>query len=179
MQTASEEEEGALSKDEMKLVHCCIRNNHEELKSLLDEGVAIGCRDEKGSTPLHLAVRFGSKECVDILLRDGANAKLVDGDGATPLWVAVNHNNADLVAALLSTGCCPNATHPLTGKLLLELALEADTTAHAVVPQLIKAGANPRLANREGVTPYEIARKQRSRAFALIADAALEILLQR
>ncbi len=45
---------------------------HLSIPVLLNAGVSIECRDDKGHTPLMRAVRNGDKAAVDVLLRAGA-----------------------------------------------------------------------------------------------------------
>ncbi|CAB0040320.1 unnamed protein product [Trichogramma brassicae] len=49
--------------------------------------VEVDARDKKGRTALHLALRRGSQDAVESLLRNGADPNSADANGSTPLHV--------------------------------------------------------------------------------------------
>ena len=59
------------------------------LEELLEtEAALVHARAADGSTPLHLAARFGQRGAAELLLEFGADAGARDGDGRTPAEVA-------------------------------------------------------------------------------------------
>ena len=157
----------------------CVKNNADELTRLLDGGADIACRDEAGRTPLHVAAWFGSSRCVGVLLRHGANPSGHDSSGTSPLATAVQRNAADIVQMLLTDGCDAREVHPKSGRTLLDIAVECDASGAGAVSALLAAGADPRAKNEDGTTAYMTARRLKSRAFPIVADAALSSLLRR
>ena len=61
-----------------------------------------------GLTPLLFAVREGALECVQVLVKAGADVNQTSVDGSAPLLVAVQNGYYDLAAFLLDHGANPN-----------------------------------------------------------------------
>ncbi|CAB0033811.1 unnamed protein product [Trichogramma brassicae] len=55
----------------------------------------VSARDKLGNTPLHLALRFGNRDMVEWLLRNGADPNSANKKGLTPLHVT--YRNYDLL----------------------------------------------------------------------------------
>ena len=82
-----------------------------ELEKLIAEGANVNVRVANGSTPLHYALRFYSKENKDfarILTDNGADVNARDEKGSTPLINAVRSEDVETVRLLLSKGANPN-----------------------------------------------------------------------
>jgi ankyrin repeat protein len=60
---------------------------------LLTSGVKVNAQDNEGNTALHLAMH--SKQCVEVLLKNGANPHQQNVDGLTPLLYALTHGKKD------------------------------------------------------------------------------------
>jgi ankyrin repeat protein len=60
---------------------------------LLTSGVKVNAQDNDGNTALHLAMH--SKQCVEVLLKNGANPHQTNRDGLTPLLYALTHGKKD------------------------------------------------------------------------------------
>src|SRR5262245_21020228 len=59
-----------------------------ELKAVraqLDAGVDVNVRDADDNTPLHLAAIYAGPECVELLIKQGADVNAANKLGATPL----------------------------------------------------------------------------------------------
>lgn len=61
----------------------------------------MDAEDELKCTPLHLACKKGSEECVGLLLRSGANIMASDNRKWTPLHYAAYNGHARTVNVLL------------------------------------------------------------------------------
>ncbi|KAG6492593.1 hypothetical protein ZIOFF_047558 [Zingiber officinale] len=81
-----------------------------------------------GSTPLHLAARGGSLDCVHTLLAWGADLLQRDSSGRIPYSVAIKHNHG-ACATLLN----PSAAEPLVWPSPLKFISELDPDARALL----------------------------------------------
>ena len=78
----------------------------EELESLINAGVDVDCRNEKGATALYFAAKHGNLLCVKLLVKAGANVELgVFGTGMTPYLIAVKYERLDVMTELADSGC--------------------------------------------------------------------------
>jgi len=79
-----------------------------DLKDLLARlQPAFGCKDEKGNSPVHLAVRYRTYHDVRALLEAGFPVNVRNQVGDTPLMVAVCRGDVTLVDLLLMRGADP------------------------------------------------------------------------
>jgi len=76
-------------------------NHQNVVSSLLESGANMEAKDEHHCTPLHLACRKGSQECIELLLRQGSNIMAVDNRDWTPLHYASYNGNPRAVNFLL------------------------------------------------------------------------------
>jgi len=60
----------------------------------------VNARDERGSTPLLEAARYGHNDICRILIAAGADVKAKDHDGKTALMLAVQGNHDEVVRVL-------------------------------------------------------------------------------
>ena len=95
---------GATIKDEAKLLHMLAlapkSSRVEDLKQILPYVTNVDAFDEEGRTPLMMACLGDSLECVDILLKAGANPLKKDAKGKTALSYALANSSPELVKRL-------------------------------------------------------------------------------
>ena len=79
--------------------------NTDMVKSLLSSpGADVNAIDERGSTPLLEAARFGHEDISRVLLAAGANLIAKDKDGKTALISAVQGDHDEVVRVLKQAG---------------------------------------------------------------------------
>lgn len=123
---------------------------------LLSKGADPNAADAGGRTALHLALVGGHLDVVRILLDKGANPDAPLTNGRTPIHVAVEEGLRKSLRVLLECGGAhPDAVIPSSGQTALHLA--ALRNDKATVKALVRAGANPRVRNRRGATPADLA----------------------
>ncbi|HEX2523362.1 MAG TPA: ankyrin repeat domain-containing protein, partial [Terriglobia bacterium] len=106
-------------------------------------------KDAGGSSVLHHAAAFGTKEILDLLLSQGADVNARNGRGATPLHWAVSDEARTRL--LLEKGAAINSQTD-SGRTPLYLA--ASQSDHdSVLRLLLDKGADPNLATLNGRTP--------------------------
>ncbi|XP_023316094.1 ankyrin-1-like [Trichogramma pretiosum] len=132
----------------------------EQLKKI----VAVDARDKSGNTPLHWSLTDGCKRFTAIcLLAKGADPNLANAEGSTPLHMIFKSDDDDL---MLEVFCYYNDTRNQLvlvnvrdelGNTPLHYAVQAlNLETQHDVRYLLKRGADPNLANREGLTPLQI-----------------------
>ncbi|CAN1156446.1 Ankyrin repeat domain-containing protein 2B, partial [Linum perenne] len=78
--------------DDESVVHNCA--------SVGDAGAQVDALDKNKNTALHYAAGYGRKECVALLLENGAAVTLQNMDGKTPIDVAKLNNQHEVVKLL-------------------------------------------------------------------------------
>jgi ankyrin repeat protein len=79
--------------------------NTDMVKSLLSSpGANVNATDERGSTPLLEAARYGHEDICRVLIAAGANLKAKDRDGKTALLLAVQGDHDEVVRVLKQAG---------------------------------------------------------------------------
>ena len=87
------------------LFRATIEGNTDMVRSLASSpGVDVNATNERGSTPLLEAARFGHDDICRVLIAAGANLKAKDNDGKTALMLAVQNNHDDVVRVLKQAG---------------------------------------------------------------------------
>ncbi len=109
--------------------------------------------DELQSVPLlSLTAAYSRKILLPELLARNANVDAPDGMGSTPLMYAVDHNDRDILLDLLTARADVNHANKI-GNTALHLAVAQKNAVNCAL--LLDHGANPNLANAEGLTPLD------------------------
>uniref|UniRef100_A0A3B3WTK2 Uncharacterized protein n=1 Tax=Poecilia mexicana TaxID=48701 RepID=A0A3B3WTK2_9TELE len=128
-------------------LHLAAKNNqHECLKRLLQERLAVDCTDSIGRTPLHHAIS-GCLSSTETLWDFKANLDVRDDDGATPLLLAAQLSRVELCVFLLGRGANAN-TQDNQGRSALMLACESESVE--TVAALLRGGASTQLVDQLG-----------------------------
>lgn len=87
------------------LFRATIEGNTDMVKSLVSSpGADVNATNERGSTPLLEAARYGHDDICRVLIAAGADLKAKDNDGKTALMLAVQNNHDDVVRILKEAG---------------------------------------------------------------------------
>ena len=79
--------------------------NTDMVRSLVSSpGADVNARDERGSTPLLEAARYGHDDITRVLIAAGADLKAKDKDGKTALTLAVQGDHDEVVRVLKQAG---------------------------------------------------------------------------
>lgn len=113
-----------------------------------------------GQTALALAAYSGGEQCVQTLIKAGANVNAVQDDGASPLMICARNGHVACVKALLKAGANANAQSGL--KQYTALMAAALNKHAAVVRMLVAAGARVDLTSRSGKAALDYAKEVRS-----------------
>ena len=149
---------GCASTPEEKLRTAAMDGYLIRVERLLIDGVSPQAADERGMTPLHLAVKNGHREVVAFLLDHGALMDQIRQDGVTPLFLAAQEGRRDIVALFLEKGAEVN-TQARVGSVTL-LHLGAYRGDQDMVILLLKHGADKNARMSSGERPVDFARQQ-------------------
>ena len=79
--------------------------NTDMVKSLIaGQSADVNATDDRGSTPLLEAARYGHEDICRLLLAAGANLKAKDKDGKTAMMLAVQGDHEEVVRILNQAG---------------------------------------------------------------------------
>ena len=118
---------------------------------LLDGGVDVNQKDNKGRTAFHLATLNGHEAMVPLLLSRGANLDAIDNGSKTALHLAVDAGNEHLTRLLLERGASHEIANSSGDTPLLSAVKNA--VGVSLVRCLINHGANTKAKDTDGRTP--------------------------
>ncbi len=131
------------------------RGRMEAVEAILRQGANTEFRNKWGDTALLFAARTGSLEKVKAILDAGAVVDAGNQSGQTALWLAFEPEELDLaiIELLLARGARVNQTDTVGGVTPLMRAAWRGHAASAAA--LLKAGADTKIRDREGLTVRE------------------------
>eukprot|EP01103_Thecamoeba_quadrilineata_P002806 TRINITY_DN1267_c0_g1_i1.p1 TRINITY_DN1267_c0_g1~~TRINITY_DN1267_c0_g1_i1.p1 ORF type:complete len:757 (+),score=148.79 TRINITY_DN1267_c0_g1_i1:340-2271(+) len=138
------------------LYHCAAQANLVGLGLLLEKGVRTEARDYgTNTTALQRACVDGDVECVELLLKYGADVHARDGEGVTCLHCAVKSGNPRCVAALIDQHNFP--VDIVDARRRTALFWAATEGQRDIITTLLDRSANSTLADSAGMTPLMVA----------------------
>lgn len=79
------------------LHQCCIDDNEEMMKLLIEFGANVNAEDSEKWTPLHAAATCGHLHLVKYLIARGANLLAVNADGNMPYDICEDEKTLDCI----------------------------------------------------------------------------------
>ena len=149
-------------------------NKVEVARVLIAAGADVNAKDSIQDSPYLYAGAEGRNEILKMTLAAGADLKSTNRYGGTALIPAAHHGHPETVKILLATAIDKDHVNNLGWTALLEAVLLGDGGAvHTeIVRLLVEAGANPNIADREGVTPLGHAKRRGFAGMVRILAAA-------
>ena len=139
------------------------RANHVEIARLLiAAGADVNAKDDIRDTPFLYAGAEGRNDILRLILATGkANLDDTNRYGGNALIPAAHHGHPDTVRILVGAGLDIDHVNDLGWTALLEAVILGDggQTYQEIVGILLDAGADVAIADRDGVTPQEHARR--------------------
>lgn len=152
-----------------------VRNNHLAVASrLIDAGANINAQAANQDTPWLLAGALGRTEMLRHMLPKGPDFSIRNRFGGNALIPACERAHVDTVAFLVTTPIDVNHVNNLGWTCLLEIVILGDGgPRHVEVTKLVLAtGADPNIADRDGVSPLQHAHRRNQREVAALIEAA-------
>jgi ankyrin repeat protein len=149
--------------------------DHVEVASVL---VALGADpdaiDDRSDTPWLVTGVTGSVAMAEILLTADPDLTIRNRFGGISIIPASERGHVDYVRWVVTTGIDVNHVNNLGWTALLEAVILGDGSEHyqQIVAILLAAGADPNLADNDGVTALEHARARGQDVVAAILDRA-------
>ncbi len=152
-----------------------VQNNHLTAATrLIDAGANINAQAANQDTPWLLAGALGRTAMLRHMFPRGPDFTIRNRFGGNALIPACERAHVDTVAFLLTTPIDVNHVNNLGWTCLLEIVILGDGgPRHVEVTKLVlAAGAKPNIADRDGVSPLQHARRRNQREVAALIEAA-------
>ena len=150
------------------------RNRIVVARFLIQEGADVNAKDFIQDTPFLYAAAEGRIEILKLVLVADPDVNDVNRYRGTALIPAAHHGHVEAVKLLLNTRINKDHVNNLGWTALLEAVILGDggPTHTEIVRLLVEAGADVELADRDGVTPLEHARRNGYDAIARLLEGA-------
>lgn len=136
----------ATNEDGLTPLHqCCIDNNTEMLRLLLDYGAYVNATDSEKWTPLHAAATCGHLYLVKILISRGANLLAVNVDGNMPYDLCDDEETLDCIEAEMSR-------RGVTQELIDETRASTENQMLKDLMELVARGEDLEHPDKQGAT---------------------------
>ncbi|MDR6874483.1 ankyrin repeat protein [Bosea sp. BE125] len=152
-----------------------VAGNHvATAKALLDAGASPNTPAANRDTPWLLAGALGRAEIIAVMLLRKPDLTIRNRYGGNALIPACERAHVEAVKLLLTSGIDLDHVNDLGWTCLLEIVILGDGgPRHQQVAKLVlDAGANPSLADKDGVSPLAHARQRGQRAVAALIEQA-------
>ena len=147
------------------------------VEALIQNGADVNARDERNSTPLHLALSFRVEvESVQLLIQHGADVNARDKGNSTPLHLALSrgHVNSEILRLLLQHGADVNVRRK--GNLTpLHLALSWRDGNSETLRLLLQYGADVNAQDKGESTPLYLASSQGVESVQLLIQHGADV----
>ena len=132
-----------------------VKNGHVRVAALLlQNGSEWNHADSSSNTVLHYAAGFGWKECIDLLVKHGADINAANMWKITPITIAMLKNHQGIVKELLKRDDIDVNGKDDQGRTLLTMAISdlGDPTIFEFIKFLVEKGADPAITDVDGNT---------------------------
>jgi uncharacterized protein len=141
---------------------------------LVDAGADVDLQDDQRNNPLLVSGETGDVAMLREVLRAEPDLRRTNRFGGTALIPASDRGHVDMVRALLQTDIDVDHVNRLGWTALLEAVIlgEGGPAHRAIVRMLVAAGADVNLADGDGVTPLQHARRRGYPDIVRVLEAA-------
>ncbi|MGU3495758.1 ankyrin repeat domain-containing protein [Xanthobacteraceae bacterium A53D] len=134
----------------------------EAARLLIEAGADVNAKDAISDSPYLYAGARGHLEILRLTLSHGADLKSTNRFGGTALIPAAERGHVETVRTLIAAGVDVNHVNRLGWTALLEAVILSDGGPRhvAIADLLLKAGADPSIADNDGVTALQHAQRR-------------------
>ena len=152
----SDEKKPKLEYQKISLHQAISKGDKESILQHIENGSDLNFKDNKGLTPLLLALKHNQLEIAKILIKHGADIELANKGGRTPLHFAIELGSIELTKAILERNANINVKDK-KGMTPLHYASALDFDNPDMAQLLIANGANLKEVSHLGTTPLHMA----------------------
>jgi ankyrin repeat protein len=149
-------------------------NHTDAARVLIDGGANINAQAANQDTPWLLAGALGRADILKAMIPKGPDFSIRNRYGGSALIPACERAHVEAVKVLLTSGINVDHVNNLGWTCLLEIVVLGDGgPRHVEVTRLVlNAGANPNIADKDGVSPLTHAKRKGQQAVARLIEAA-------
>ncbi|KAK0162338.1 hypothetical protein PV327_008683 [Microctonus hyperodae] len=138
------------NEDGLTALHqCCIDDNEEMMKILVEFGANVNAEDSEKWTPLHAAATCGHLHLVRYLIAAGANLLAVNADGNMPYDICEDEKTLDCIEGEM-------ASRGVTQELIDETRASTERQMLHDLQRLAALGEDLEYKDHQGATPLHI-----------------------
>lgn len=137
-------------------------DKQDTVKALIDAGADLNLQDQRNDNPLLYAGAEGKLEIVKLMVEAGADTRITNRFGGTALIPAADRGHVEIVEYLLQHSDVDiDHVNNLGWTALLEAVILGDGGVNhtQIVKLLVSHGADVNLADSDGVTPLQHAKR--------------------
>ncbi|XP_017788366.1 PREDICTED: protein phosphatase 1 regulatory subunit 16A [Habropoda laboriosa] len=139
------------NEDGLTALHqCCIDDNEEMMKLLIEFGANVNAEDSEKWTPLHAAATCGHLHLVKNLIARGANLLAVNADGNMPYDICEDEKTLDCIEGEM-------ARRGVTQELIDETRASIEVQMLRDLQNIASLGDDLEYKDHQGATPLHIA----------------------
>jgi ankyrin repeat protein len=155
------------------LIAAAYQNQTEIAKLLIDAGADVNVQDRTQQSAYLISTSDGFLDLLQMSLANGADVHSLDSYNGTGLIRAADRGHVEIIAELLKTDITIDHVNRLDWTALLEAIILGDGGPRhtEVVRLLVDAGADINLADGDGVTPLEHARRRGHKEMTAILES--------
>ena len=156
------------------LIAAAYQNQLEVAKVLIEAGADVNAQDNTQQSAYLISTSDGYLELLQLTLANGADVHSLDSFNGTGLIRAADRGHVEIIEELLKTDIDIDHVNRLDWTALLEAIILGDGGPRhtEVVRLLVEAGADVNLADGNGVTPLEHARRRGFEEMVMILEEA-------
>jgi ankyrin repeat protein len=150
------------------------RNHGGAAEQLIAAGANINAQAANADTPWLLAGALGRADMLRLMIPRGPDFSIRNRFGGNALIPACERGHVEAVRVLLTSAIDVNHVNNLGWTCLLEIVILGDGGPHhiEVTKLVLGAGANPNVADKDGISPLAHARRKGQGEVARLIEAA-------